>query len=136
MTPKQKQLHASLIKALHISRRYKEYYKENRDEYKELLSEHFGVESSKELGIDELIGLVEWMNFKLDVLPQQKAYHHCTQAQLRMMQGLWNSFARDSSEDALLEFVNRIIHKRYLHLHMLSKSEAQKVIPVLKKMQK
>jgi len=134
MTPKQKRLKASLIKALHISKRYQEYYKENRDAYKELLSEYFGVESSLELGIEELIGLVDWMNFKRDVLPMRKE-PNCTKAQLVMMQGLWREVARNTSEEALLAFVQRIIHKRYLHLHMLSKTEAQKVIPVLKKMQ-
>ena len=137
MTQKQKAFHKSLIKSLHISRRYSEFYKENREEYEELLVEHFGVKSSKELSIDKLIKLVDFMNFKDVVLPYP---HHdeerASEAQLTLMKSLWESFASTPTEEALLKFVNRQVKKRYLHLHMLQKSEAQKIIPVLKTMQK
>ncbi|MCX6076413.1 MAG: DUF1018 domain-containing protein [Campylobacterales bacterium] len=135
MTPKQQTLHGSLIKQLHISKRYKEYYKENKEEYQELLQRHFGMNSSKELSIDQLIVFADYMNFKRDTLPEYKA-EICTKAQLSTMRGLWNSFASTPTDEALLKFVNRNRGKEYTELHMISKSDAQKVIPVLKTMSK
>jgi len=135
MTPKQKKLHASLIKALHISRRYKEFYRENREEYLELLWEHFKVESSKELSIDQLMLFVDWMNFKEAELPQYQE-RICTKAQLATMRGLWKSFATTKTDEALLKFVNRQTKKSYTKLHMVSLREAQKIIPVLETMKK
>lgn len=133
MTTKQQNFHKSLIKGLHISRRYAEYYKHNKDEYIELLQEHFNVDSSKDLGIDQLIILVDYMNFKIDELPH---FYSCTKAQLTKMITLWNSFADTKTDAALLEFVNKQTKKQYKKLFMLTKSEAQKIIPVLQKMSK
>ncbi len=135
MTPKQKQLHASLIKALHISRRYQEYYRDNKDEYRELLHEHFKAESSKELSIDQLMVFVDWMNFKVDALPSYRD-ELCSYAQLGMMRGLWASFAKNKTDEALLKFVNRQTKKTYTKLHMVTLKEAQKIIPVLETMKK
>lgn len=112
MTPKQKLLHASLIKALHISRRYQEYYRENKDEYIELLQEHFKVDSSKELSIDQLMTFVDYMNFKQVELPTYKN-RICTKAQLSTMRGLWNSFASSPTDEALLKFANRQAKQSY-----------------------
>lgn len=133
MTPDQKKFHVSLIKQLHISRRYKEYYKDNKDEYIELLQVHFKVESSKELSIDQLIVFVDYMNFKRRELPTY-TNKICTKKQLETMKGLWQDFATLKTDEALLKFANRQAKKNYLHLHMISKSEAQKIIPVLKTM--
>jgi len=135
MTPKQQLLHKSLIKALHISKRYTQYYRENKEEYKELLQEHFGKDSSTKLTIEQLINLVDYMNFKKDELKVYRSSLITTQQQT-YIQELWAAYATDTSQSALLEFVYRQTHKRYLHLHMLTKKEAQKIIPVLKKMTK
>ncbi|WP_294962287.1 phage protein GemA/Gp16 family protein [Sulfurimonas sp.] len=135
MTQRQQIYHKSLIKALHISRRYKEYFKDNKDEYTELLQESFGVNSSKELTINQLILFVDYMNFKDVKLPTYEKRSDefgatCTKPQLEMMKGLWNGFATNKTDEALLKFANRQAGKTYLHLHMLSKQEAQKIIPV------
>jgi len=135
MTPKQKRLHASLIKALHISRRYQEYYKDNKDEYRELLQEHFKADSSKELSIDQLMIFVDYMNFKKVELPTYKN-RICTKAQLATMRGLWNDFATTKTDEALLKFANRQTQKTYTELHMVTLREAQKIIPVLETMKK
>ncbi|WP_455756492.1 phage protein GemA/Gp16 family protein [Sulfurimonas sp.] len=141
MTPKQERYYKSLIKALHISRRYKEYYSDNKDEYKELLKESFGVESSTKLTINQLILFVDYMNFEDVELPiyakRGDAFGAtCTKAQLEMMQGLWNSFATQKNDAALLKFANRQAKKEYLELHQITKAEAQKIIPILKTMKK
>ena len=136
MTKKQELFHKSLVRAIHLSRRYKEYFKDERDEYLELLQEHFGVDSSTELSIEQLIVFVDYMNFKDVTLPTFRAKDniHCTQAQLSMMRGLWKDRAREPTDENLLKFIYRQEKKRYLHLHMLSKIEAQKIIPALKVM--
>jgi len=141
MTQKQQTYHKSLIKALHISRRYTEYYSDNKDEYKVLLLDHFGVESSKKLSIDQLLILVDYMNFKDVELPVHKVRGDefgttCTTPQLNMMRGLWNSFATQKNDEALLKFINRQTKKEYLEVHQVTKQEAQKIIPVLETMKK
>ena len=133
MTKKQQLLHKSLVRQLHISKRYAAYYKLNKDEYVELLQTHFGKETSKDLSIEQLIDLVDYMNFKKEEL---KVYNATlsTKSQQDYIKELWDKYADDTSEKALLEFIYRQTQKRYLHLHMIGKKEAQKVIPVLKKM--
>jgi len=127
----------TLIKRIHLSKKYQEYYKHNKDEYKEILQEHFGVESSKELKIDNLKVLVDYLNFKRDNLPvrDERDARLCTPEQKNAMQTIWNSFASTPTDEALLKFVNRQTKKRYLHLYMVSKNEAQKIIHALKVMQ-
>lgn len=135
MTPKQKLLHKSLVRTIHLSRRYNEYYKDNKEDYLELLQEHFKVDSSKELSIDQLMVFVDYMNFKTDKLPTYQN-RICTKAQLSTMRGLWKSFASNQNDEALLAFVNRQTKKSYTKLHMTTLMEAQKIIPVLMDMSK
>jgi len=139
MTLKQERYYKSLIKALHLSRRYKEYFKDEKDEYVELLQESFGVNSSTKLSINQLILFVDYMNFKDVVLPTYTKRDGefgatCTKPQLEMMRGLWNSFATTKTEEALLKFANRQAKKSYTKLHMVTLREAQKIIPVLETM--
>ena len=136
MTKKQQSFHASLIKGLHTSKRYQGYYKDEKEEYKELLQEHFGVDTSTKLNINQLKILVDYMNFKDVELPRHKRRDAefgatCTKAQHEMMKGLWNDFARTPTEEKLLSFLNRKLSKEYKELHQVTKVEAQKMIPVL-----
>lgn len=133
MTPKQQMLHKMLIKQLHISKRYTEYYKHNKEEYKDMLEEFFGVRSSLDLRIEQLIDLVDYMNFKKASLVKSTP-ELCSKAQQVVIRELWGNIARDKSDEALLTFIQRVLKKRYLHLHMLTKKEAQVIIPVLKSM--
>lgn len=139
MTQAQEHYQKKLIKSLHISRRYREYFKDEKEEYRELLQEHYGVDTSKKLTINQLITLVDYMNFKDVKLPTYKRRGdefgaRATKPQLEMMKGLWNSFADNPTDTALLAFVNRQTKKTYLYVYMVSKTEAQKIIPVLQRM--
>lgn len=136
MTPKQKNFHKSLVRAIHLSKRYKDYYKENKYEYVELLQEYFGVTSSKELSIDQLISFVDFMNFKRKSLTkyESRADEPCTHAQLSTMRGLWGDFARIKTDEKLLVFINRNRRTEYKEIHLVSKFDAQKIIPILKTM--
>lgn len=136
MTAKQTKLKKSLIKGIHISKRYQEYYKNDRDTYEHILDDVFGVKSSKELDIDQLKAFVAWLNYKTDELRIDKRKSTATAAQIRKIKELWGTVARNPSDQALREFVHEITHNLYIHIEGISKKDAQKMIPVLKKMNK
>ena len=137
MTLRQKTYHKSLIQQLHISKRYREYFKHNRDEYEELLEKHFGVSSSKKLQIDQLIILVKYFNFQSATLPIQKQNtpNASTPAQLNTIRSIWSNYADDTSDETLLKFIRRQFKKQYLHVKNLSLKEAQILIVTLRRMQ-
>ncbi len=128
----QEELKKSLIKAVHLSKRYKMYYKEHRDEYVELLKRQFGVSSSKELSIGELIELKEYLNFRRDSLSFKKEL--ISSAQIKLIKELWSEIARDKSERAMLWFMKRFEGELKIELELYSKRAAQKAIIALKKM--
>ena len=134
MTHKQRAYQKSLIKQVHISSRYQNYYKENKDEYQDLLKDHFGVSSSKELSVSDLILLVDYLNFKSSELPSVPPPRDITKKQYEYMYGLWQSEARDKSDTALLNFVKRQTKRKINSLNKLSFEEAQKLIIALKAM--
>lgn len=134
MTPRQKVAKTSLIKQVHTSQRYRNYYRDNRDEYEALLQNSFGKKSSKALSVGELIMLVDYLNMKRSSLPefeQAKA----SAPQLYKIEQLWSAKARDKSTAALLGFVERITSKRLNVLSDLGKGEAAKLIVALEAMQ-
>lgn len=133
MTQKQKNAHASLIKQAHTSIRYQNYYRNEREEYVEMLEASFGKNSSVALSVSELIMLVDYLNMKRDTLPTftQK---QSTSAQVWKIMQLWEAKARDKSDAALLSFCKRIIKKEYETPNQMEFNEAQKVILALEKM--
>ncbi len=133
MTPKQKNAHASLIKGVHLSQRYQNYYHHNRDEYVEMLEAAFGKKSSVALSVSELIVLVDYMNMKPVVLPTFVP-KSSTSSQIWKIMQTWDTKARDKSDVALLSFAKRIIKKEYETPNQMDFNEAQKVILALEKM--
>jgi len=134
MTPKQRAYQTSLIKQVHISSRYQNYYKENKEEYVELLQEYFGVDSSKKLSVSELLLLVDYLNFKSDILPKKKPLKEMTKKQYEYIKGLWQDKARDKSDEALLSFAKRQTKKKIDAFNELGFEEARKLIIALKVM--
>jgi len=140
MTDRQKAYKKSLIKQLHISRRYREYYREEREAYEALLFKHFSVSSSKELQIDQLIALVKYFNFERETLmiqhSSEESKHKSSVKQLNTIRSIWSNYADDTSDSALLKFIKRQFKKQYLHVKSISRTEAQTLIAVLLKMQR
>jgi hypothetical protein len=132
LTEAQKRLKKSLIVSVHLSKRYREYYKEHEDEYREFLMEHFGVSSSKDLSIDELIELKEYFNFRRDGI-KKRDLEKITKLQKETILKLWDEIARDKSERALIWFLKRFEGKLVIDIDLLSKKGAQKAIIALKK---
>jgi len=133
MTPKQKNAHASLIKGIHLSQRYQNYYRHNREEYVEMLETAFGKKSSVSLSVSELMVLVDYMNMKPVTLPTY-APKRATPSQVWKIMQMWDAKARDKSDTALLQFAKRIIKKEYETPTQMDGNEAQKVILALEKM--
>ena len=105
-TTKLQQLKKKLITAVHLSQRYKNYYADNKEEYKKLLLKHFNVSSSKNLSINELIALLDYLNFKTDTIELTKE-KKASKAQVEKIKELWQQFARDKSDRALIHFLSR-----------------------------
>lgn len=133
MSPKQKHAHASLIKQVHTSIRYKQYYRNEREEYVEMLMGAFGKNSSVALSVSELIILVDYLNMKRDSLPTFTP-KQSTPAQVWKIMQTWEAKARDKSDTALMAFAKRIIKKEYESPNQMEFNEAQKVILALEKM--
>lgn len=105
-TTKLQLLRKKLIAAVHLSQRYTQYYKENKEEYIKLLQENFNVESSKKLSIDQLIALLDYLNFKTDKIKTKKQTK-ATPAQIATIRKLWKQYARDKSDRALIHFLSK-----------------------------
>lgn len=131
MTQKQKVYRSALVQAVHLSKKYREYFKDNREEYEEALFKAFGVRSSKELSISDLEVFTDWLNYRIDALPEFVP-EKITDNQLKMLRKLWSEYANDKTDEALLKFVHRITKQLYLKLDLVKKGEATKCITALK----
>lgn len=133
MTEKQKAYKKSLIQQVHMSPKYQSHYRENKEDYKVKLDEHFGETSSKDLNIEQLLALVKWLDYDMPDLPIIKdRSKEATHAQISLIHKLWEAYANDNSEKALRAFIEKITKNRYLHLDKLKKADATKCILALK----
>jgi len=133
MTQKQANYAKALKRQIHLSSRYIHYFKDDREAYEELLTKHFGVTSSTKLKIDELVMLRDYMNHETEELPIYEP-EKATEPQLSLMRLIWSRYAQDVSDKALIAFINHNFTKKYVQPAEISLTDAQKIIPVLKKM--
>ncbi len=136
MTPKQELYRKRLLSSIHLSPRYRTVYANDRDLWEAFLENGYGTSSSSKLFISELENLVDYLNGKVSVLvadPKRKANEEgkATKAQIAKIETVWAIKARDKSEMALRNFINRIVKSRPLYLHNLNRGEATKVIIAL-----
>lgn len=132
MNAKQRAYHKALVRSVHLSKKYRAYYKDHKDEYREVLMRSFGKESSKDLTLDELELFTDWMNGRVDDLPRCNP-GVITQAQQMRLRTLWRAYAKDQSDTALLAFVRRVSKKAYLCVEAIDKESATKAIVALSK---
>jgi len=133
LTAKQKAFKKKLIQKIHLSKKYKEFYKDNRDVYRDLIKKHFGADSSTDMNIEQLISFCDWMNDKIKALPVINK-NSASSSQLEALKNLWREKARDKKDSALRAFIYRITKNNYLHIQNISKKDAQTMIAILKKM--
>jgi len=135
MTAAQKTLKKKLIQSIHLTPRWRNHFKDDREGYEAMLREHFGASSSTELSIDQLIVLLEYMKMRRDlegITPEA-----ASSAQLHQLRRLWKGYARDTSDTALIRFVGRYNGGVLpIRLEALPRRAAQKAIIALKKSSK
>ncbi len=134
MTNKQHSFRKSLIQKIQIVKHNVFIDDEVR---KEFMLSRFGVDSTTKLSIDELKLLLDFCNRKVSDVPMLhkiKDKELITQAQLEKIRVTWKEKARDTSEEALLNFVKRVSRYELERLEDLLKGKATKVIIALEKL--
>lgn len=130
MTKKQIAYKKSLLKMVHLSHTYKAFFANNREGWEEFLTKRFGVKSSKDLSIDELKGLVDYLNNTSKELHIKKI----TQNQLNFLLNLWVQKSYKKDRASLIAFAKRIIKRDFKELEALSYREGAKLITAVKKL--
>lgn len=130
MTKKQRAYQISLLRQLHLSKRYIELYKNDQILYRHFLETNLGVTSSKMLSIDVLKELVDYFNFKQDEIPQNRASNQ----QIAYIKHLWKSHSISKNESSLLNFIKRTTKKTLVRIHQLTPDDAKKVIAGIKQL--
>ncbi|MBZ7942048.1 phage protein GemA/Gp16 family protein [Campylobacter molothri] len=138
----QEALKKHLIKIIHTLK--KEANLNNDEDYRWVLNQRYGKNSSKDLNLEELKDFAMTLGYKEKFLKNKKARYFkkekakkgkATQKQLNMIQAIWSKNAKKPTRWALREFINNIIKKRPLHLWYLDKEEANKIILALKNLE-
>ncbi|MCF6207446.1 MAG: regulatory protein GemA [Sulfurovum sp.] len=132
MTAKQRAYHKALVQYVHLSKKYRAFYKDDREAYEEVLYNAFGKRSSKDLSVDQLVTLVDWMNGRTDTLPIYKP-DMITEAQSELLRDLWRRYAKNKDDTALLGFVKRVGKRAYMRVELIDRQSATKAITALKK---
>ncbi len=131
MTNAQKRYKIGLIRQVHTSKLYNSVYKNDRELYEDMLSNSFGVTSSKELSIEELIKLVEFLEQKALNIYVPKASDN----QMHFIQTLWKANATFKEYSYMIKFINkRVIKREVSSLKELHKREVAGVIGAIKKL--
>lgn len=131
LTQKQQAYRKMLLKKIHLSKRYINFYKDNKDEWAILLNKHFGVQSSAKLKIDNLVELLDYCNFKRENLPIFKEWH-ITNAQAKYMRDLWQNYANDKNDEALLSWILKKFKKAYIKIDLIKREDGAMIISVLR----
>lgn len=140
MTPKQKELKKHLIKVCHTLKGSKFPDDDIRKDY---LFVTYGKTSTSELSIDQLkefaifLGYGRAQNEKKPFVKDksERTVELATQGQIDTIEGVWFRIAREKTDFALRNYIHRITGMRPLYLRFLSRTDAQKVITGLLKMQ-
>lgn len=97
------------------------------------LEGNYGVDSLTKLTIEQLREVLILVGWKPSNRATQDA-GKATEKQVVAIESLWKEIARNKSQMALRNFINRIVGYRPLFLQQMARKDAQKVITALKKM--
>jgi Protein of unknown function (DUF1018) len=136
MTPKQEYLRKGLLAKIHMSLPVK-MMKQDGD-WKEWLTQRYGVDTCAKLSIDELenvIGvLTRGEEVKVGKRGRPRDETKASDNQIATIEAQWRELARNKSDAALREFIYITTKLRPLHLETLAKSDATKVINGIKRL--
>lgn len=131
MTQKQKNYIKFLIKSIHSSEMYKNVYAHDRELYETMLENRFGAKSSKDMSIEELIALDNFVN-KRDGLQVTPKKVYSTKNQISYIKTLWVTNSREKTIESLLQLASKILKKPVKDLDKISKKEAGQLIASIK----
>jgi len=127
MTQKQKAYKQALIKQVHTSKLYIDVYSKDRELYEEMLTNNFGVKSSKDLDIEQLLKLVKFLDAQTFVSLKTTA----TKNQIAFLLTLWKQKARFKNEASLLNLIYMRFKISLNSIYDLDKKDFKKVVAVL-----
>lgn len=130
MTQKQRAYKQALIKQVHISKLYVDVYSKDRELYEDMLINNFGVKSSKDLDIEQLIKLVKFLDGQTFVSLKTTA----TKNQIAFLLTLWKQKARNKDEKSLLNLIYMRFKISLNSIYDLEKKDFKKVVAVLQNM--
>lgn len=130
MTQKQRVYKQALIKQVHISKLYVDVYSKDRELYEDMLTNNFGVKSSKDLDIEQLIKLVKF----LDGQTMTSLKTTATKNQIAFLLTLWKQKARNKDEKSLLNLIYMRFKISLNSIYDLEKKDFKKVVAVLQNM--
>jgi hypothetical protein len=131
MTPKQRSYQISLLRALHLSPRYKNLYADDKVAYRHFLKEQLGVESSKELKLGVLKELVEYFEFKRDEPPTNKASNQ----QVGYLKHLWSKNATNKDFKSLLTLLQNKVNVHLKSISDLTPNQCKQAIGIVSKLE-
>lgn len=137
MTKKQEIYRKLLLRQIHLSPRYTNFYKDERDEWQSFLMSKFAVKTSAKLSIANLEELLRYMSFKSEsITPRIELLDKATKKQCELLRGLWSEWAKDISDEAILNFIGRKWKKYYIKLEYIPKADIRTYIAIIKNFKK
>ena len=127
MTNKQRFFKQALIKQVHTSKLWFDVYSHDRDLYETMLQNNFGVKSSKELDISQLMELVQFLNGQKFVSFKTEA----TTNQIAFLLSLWEQKSIAKDEKSLLMLIYTRFKISLNSIYDLQKKDFKKVIAVV-----
>ncbi|SFP61365.1 phage protein GemA/Gp16 family protein [Hydrogenimonas thermophila] len=130
MTKRQRAYRQSLIRSIHTSPLWHEVYGNDRELYETMLFNTFRVKSSKELSIEELKSLDDFMHRRTDRVAPGGVY--ASKQQISFIQTLWFEKATFKLGFNLLKFASRVLKRDVRDLTKITKKEASRLIAGIK----
>lgn len=151
LTDKQKAYRKRLLARIHLAPMYVSHFKDNRDQYEDMLFKAFGKKSAALLTIKQLMLLESYLYGKTRNAALSKAgnvssignqgahsspelVEHITAAQIKHIESLWQRKARTPTPAALRNFIEKNFKKIVLNLNALTKKEASGLINAINRM--
>lgn len=132
MTAKQRSFQISLLRRLHTSPRYKHLYADDPIAYRAFLKMQLGVDSAKDLSLDTLIALTEYLEMKRDEPPT----NYASSQQIGYLRHLWQDHSFMKDDYSLMHFCQRILKRKVDDFETLAPQEAPRMIAAVKALKK
>ncbi len=129
LTKKQQDFRKRLLAQVHLSQKYTDFYAYYEDDYRSMLQQYFSVRSAAELGIDELIALVDFLNYRT-----KAPVVHATEAQVKYLRNRWAAKAKDPTENGMRKLCQKLFGFMPLRIESLSKKQVSGLINVVNRM--